>query len=191
MKNGCTLINDLAIGFNSFRLDSKDSWLYRQFFVSFGESISILLIGEMYLTDSSRSGSDVRPGSEEFYNMVPNTSPMERRKYVRFSANMGTRIQSTMSGSPLFYSARIRNISRGGVKLVIDKPLAPGTVVKVMVLQPVKARVAHCAPEENGTFVLGLTFVQAISLPEMLSFLERQTSPQWLNSASMVMSMQN
>jgi hypothetical protein len=123
--------------------------------------------------------------------MVPNTRTTERRKYVRFSADMGTRFQLTMAGEHLFYSARIRNISRGGVKLLADRRLEPGTVVKVMVLEPMKALVAHCAPQENGAFVLGLNFAKDISLPEMLTFLERQTSPQWTNSATMVMSLRN
>jgi hypothetical protein len=123
--------------------------------------------------------------------MVPNTRTTERRKYVRFSADMGTRFQLTMAGDHLFYSARIRNISRGGVKLLADRRLEPGTVVKVMVLEPMKALVAHCSPQENGAYGLGLTFVKDISLPEMLSFLERQTSSQWTNSATMAMSMRN
>jgi len=116
---------------------------------------------------------------------------MERRKYVRFSADMGTRIQSTMSGDALFYSARIRNISRGGVKLLVDRSLEPGTVVKVMVLQPLKALVAYCMPQDNGAFALGLTFVMDISLLEMLSFLERQTSPQWTATSPLVTSVRN
>ena len=123
--------------------------------------------------------------------MVPNTRTAERRKYVRFSSDMGTRFQLTMAADHLFYSGRIRNISRGGVKLLADRRLEPGTVVKVMVLEPVKALVAHCTPQENGAYVLGLTFDQHLSLPQMLTFLERQTSPQWTNSTPMVLSMRN
>jgi hypothetical protein len=104
---------------------------------------------------------------------------------------MGTRIQSTKSGDSLFNGARIHDISRGGVKIIIDRPLQPGTVVKVMVLQPMKALVAHCTPQENGAFALGLSFAQEISLPEMLSFLERQTSPQWTAASPMFMTMHN
>src|SRR5216683_8135180 len=123
--------------------------------------------------------------------MVPNTRTVERRKYVRFSSDMGTRFQLTMAADHLFYSGRIRNISRGGVKLLADRRLEPGTVVKVMVLEPVKALVAHCTPQENGAYALGLTFNQEISLPELLSLLERQTSSQWSNSGPLVMSLQN
>jgi len=96
-----------------------------------------------------------------------------------------------MAGNHLFYPARIRDIGRGGVKLVGDRRLEPGTVVKVMVLRPMKALVAHCTPQENGAWALGLTFNQEISLPELLSLLERQTSSQWSNSGPLVMSMQN
>lgn len=123
--------------------------------------------------------------------MVPITCSNERRKHARFSTDMGTRFQLTKAGNHLFYPARIRDIGRGGVKLVGDRRLEPGTIVKVMVLRPMKALVAHCTPQENGTWALGLTFNQEISLPELLSLLERQTSPQWSNSGPLVMCVQN
>ncbi|HEV2949892.1 MAG TPA: PilZ domain-containing protein [Gemmataceae bacterium] len=123
--------------------------------------------------------------------MVAETRPSDRRKHVRFSADIGTRFQLTLAGDHLFYPARIRDVSRGGVKLVIDRRLEPGTVVKVMVLQPLKSRVAYCTPQENGAWAVGLSFHNEIGLPELLSVLERQTSPQWNNSSSMFVSVRN
>jgi hypothetical protein len=104
---------------------------------------------------------------------------------------MGTRFQLTMAGDHLFYPGRIRDISRGGVKILVERRLEPGTVVKVMMLQPVKAQVAHCTPQQNGDLAVGLTFNKVITLPEMLSFLERQTSSQWSDTSPMVMSLHN
>ena len=123
--------------------------------------------------------------------MVAKTRHSDRRRHVRFSADIGTRFQLTLAGDHLFYPARIRDISRGGIKLMVDRHLEPGTVVKVMVLQPLKSRVAHCTPQENGAWAIGLAFHSEIGLPEMLTLIERQTSPQWMNSSSMFMSMQN
>jgi hypothetical protein len=123
--------------------------------------------------------------------MVPNTCSVERRRHARFSTDMGTRFQLTMAGNHLFYPARIRDICRGGVKLVSDRRLEPGTIVKVMVLRPMRAQVAHCTPQEDGVWALGLSFSQEIDLPELLTLLDRQTNPQWSSATPMVMSVQN
>jgi len=123
--------------------------------------------------------------------MLPKSRSNDRRKFVRFSADVGTKFQLAMPGDLLFYPGRIRDISRGGVKIMVDRPLAPGAVVKVMLLQPVKAHVAHCTPLQNGDLTVGLTFNKEMTLPEMLSFLERQTSPQWSATSLMVMSLPN
>jgi hypothetical protein len=88
--------------------------------------------------------------------MVADTRPRDRRQSVRYSTDRGTRIQLTTGGDHLFYPARIREISQGGVKLVGNRRLEPGIVVKVMVTQPVKARVAHATPLAEGTWALGL-----------------------------------
>jgi len=117
--------------------------------------------------------------------MVAETRHSDRRRHVRFSADIGTRFQLTLAGDHLFYPARIRDISRGGVKLMVDRQLEPGAVVKVMVLQPVKSRVAHCTLQENGAWAVGLAFNNEIGLPELLTLVERQTNPQWTNTSSM------
>jgi len=122
--------------------------------------------------------------------MVAETRHSDRRRHVRFSADIGTRFQLTLAGDHLFYPARIRDVSRGGVKLMVDRQIEPGTVVKVMVLQPVKSRVAHCTPQENGAWAVGLSFHNEIGLPELLTLIERQTNPHWTNTSSMFMSAQ-
>ena len=123
--------------------------------------------------------------------MVSDTRPPDRRQSVRFSTDRGTRFQLTIAGDHLFYPARIREISQGGVKLVGNRHLEPGMVIKVMVTQPVMARVAHATPLAEGTWALGLALAIKLNQAELQSWLEDSAALAQVGSSAMAQRLQS
>jgi hypothetical protein len=59
--------------------------------------------------------------------------------------------------------ARVRNVSRTGVALAVDRSWPPGTVLIIEVpaeegAKTVRARVVHSTAQFGGTFLVGCTF---------------------------------
>src|SRR5437870_9445756 len=97
---------------------------------------------------------------------VPEPSPpaapppgIERRAFVRHFCDIGALVDS--------WSARIENVSRGGLKVVIGRRFEVGTILKVEVavadqesFSTLLARVVRAAPEPVGNWALGCAFLQ-------------------------------
>ncbi len=91
---------------------------------------------------------------------------VERRAFVRHFCDIGAVVDA--------WSAKIENISRGGLKVVIGRRYEVGAILKVEVPKPgdeefslLLARVVHVAPEPNGSWGLGCAFTQLLSQEEL------------------------
>ena len=94
------------------------------------------------------------------------TPAIERRAFVRHLCDIG----AVVNACP----ARIQDISRGGVKVVVSRRFEVGTVLKLEVpigdeenVQMILARVARVIQEPTGSWSLGCSFVKEISQEEM------------------------
>src|SRR5439155_5088421 len=100
---------------------------------------------------------------------VPEPSPpaapppgIERRAFVRHFCDIGALVDS--------WPARIENVSRGGLKVVIGRRFEVGTILKVEIatageenFSMLLAQVVRAAPESVGNWGLGCAFLQEIS----------------------------
>jgi len=96
----------------------------------------------------------------------PAASAVERRAFVRHFCDIGAVIDA--------WPARIQDISRGGVKVVVSRRFEVGTVLKLEVpiageenLHMILARVVRVIQEPTGSWCLGCAFVQEISQEEV------------------------
>jgi hypothetical protein len=106
---------------------------------------------------------------------VPPEPAVERRASVRHFCDIGAVIDA--------WPARIQDISRGGVKVVVSRRFEVGTVLKLEVpiageenLHMILARVIRVIQEPTGSWGLGCAFVQEISqeeVEELLTMEER------------------
>ena len=94
----------------------------------------------------------------------------ERRAFVRHFCDLGAVVDS--------WPARIENVSRGGLKVVIGRRFEVGTILKVEVavadqesFSTLLARVVRAAPESVGNWGLGCAFLQEISEEEVQGLL--------------------
>src|SRR5262249_2906991 len=96
----------------------------------------------------------------------PTPSPgEERRKYVRYPANRATCSYLALPPNETLFPERIQNISAGGVRLVLDRKLDPGTIATLDLYNltrdfpcRVSLRVAYTLEQPGGKFMLGCAF---------------------------------
>src|SRR5690242_3805741 len=89
----------------------------------------------------------------------------ERRVWVRYPADLETTVQAAGSPDAVRLSARVRNVSLGGVSLAVDRPFEPGDLLSVELPGAteqtrcnVLACVVHVGEMPEGGWVLGCTF---------------------------------
>lgn len=99
----------------------------------------------------------------------------ERRAHVRRACE--GQVSSAVVGAPhaSSWSAQIRNISQGGLGLLMSSPLAAGTVLSVEMRlrghpRVLRVEVVHCTADETG-WLVGCRFLSAILEPEMVEWL--------------------
>jgi len=108
---------------------------------------------------------------------APTPSPpagIERRAFVRHFCDIGALVDS--------WPARIENVSRGGLKIIIGRRFEVGTILKVEVATAdeeiqsmLLARVVRAAPESISHWGLGCAFLQEISEDEVQGLLASAT----------------
>jgi hypothetical protein len=104
---------------------------------------------------------------------APAPPPYERRLLVRHFCEIGAVVDS--------WPAKIENISRGGLKVVIGRRFEVGTILKVEV--PLSgeehfsmhlAKVVRIEQDPNGSWSLGCAFDQEISEEELQELLNKE-----------------
>jgi hypothetical protein len=68
--------------------------------------------------------------------------------------------------------SRVRNVSRSGIGLVVDRPWKPGTTLVLELpgeetTRTVRARVIHATPQMGGTILVGCALEQPLTDAEV------------------------
>jgi hypothetical protein len=102
---------------------------------------------------------------------------IDRRAYVRLAVEMSATCWSAGRRPDIGWPGRVRNISRGGVGLLLRHCFRPGTSLSVelragtgAVLRTVTLRVVHATPDDDGgtpCWLLGCAFDQPLSADEL------------------------
>lgn len=101
----------------------------------------------------------------------------ERRLWVRYPCNLETMSEVRNGNDPERLAARVRNISRGGLSLVVDREVHPGGLLSVELpagenVPPstVLAYVVRSAALSGGDWALGCTFATELSDDDLRPF---------------------
>jgi hypothetical protein len=103
---------------------------------------------------------------------------INRRVSIRYPAGPATR--TTLGRQPGEYLRRVRvhDISRGGIALVLRRPLKSGATVYVQVKNRIldfsfdlAAEVRHASRHTRGRWIVGFAFVRELSLAELATLL--------------------
>src|SRR5262245_35533342 len=73
------------------------------------------------------------------------------------------------------FQARVQSLSPGGMSLIVQEPIEPGTLLKIETLEKDEApflwtRVIHAVPGENGELILGCIFPRELDDEELEFF---------------------
>src|SRR5262245_42236223 len=100
----------------------------------------------------------------------------DRRVWVRYPADLQTSYRPTGTPERTRLSARVRNISLGGINLFGNRAFKPGELLTVELPGAddqrrcnVLACVVHCA-EDDGGWSIGCTFARDLSDADLASF---------------------
>jgi PilZ domain len=102
-------------------------------------------------------------------------APTERRRWARYPTNMGTFWQ-TVSGQEICYSARVQDISQGGVRLLVNQRFEPGTLLRILLNKAIEARLVHATPMGENKWALGCEFSLILSKEEIQNLLKNSAS---------------
>jgi hypothetical protein len=88
---------------------------------------------------------------------------------------MGTFWQ-TVSGQEICYSARVQDISQGGVRLLVNQRFEPGTLLRILLNKAIEARLVHATPAGENKWTLGCEFSLILSKEEIQNLLKNSAS---------------
>src|SRR5262249_39331990 len=95
---------------------------------------------------------------------APDGKEDDRRVWVRYPADVETKLQVASERVQKKRSARVRNISLGGINLVVNLHFEPGSMLSVDLptadkgVPTVLACVIHCGAAKPGEWSLGCNF---------------------------------
>jgi hypothetical protein len=73
---------------------------------------------------------------------------VDRRKEPRYAADGWAKVVVPFLAEPVTYAARVLDVSRGGMRLMLRAPLEPGTLLQIEMKSVVATgEVRHCRPE--------------------------------------------
>ncbi len=111
-------------------------------------------------------------------NKLPGPSAADRRESFRYGISLETsvRLMAAVEGDNT--PVRVRNISAGGISLVINRGVDPDTLLNVellnrpnMFLCKVQVRVTYVVEHPTGDWIIGGAFVRKLSHEELRSLL--------------------
>jgi len=129
--------------------------------------------------------SNVMPEvSQLAHTNTPASLGVDRRVWVRYTCDLESTCHSGQGRDELSWSARVRDISRGGVNLQLNRSFEPGAVLSLdMPLGPdniprtLQVRVVHVQAQGPGRWSLGCTFDETLAEEDLLSFQVKQPAP--------------
>jgi hypothetical protein len=103
---------------------------------------------------------------------------IERRASTRYPCNLATSCRLAASVKQEPRSARVRNISAGGISLVLSHEFASGDIIAVELrsmtrsfVREFKLRVIYCIEHPSGDYILGGSFTSPLTDEEVTAFL--------------------
>ena len=120
-------------------------------------------------------------GNTEQPSAGKSNSGEDRRVWVRYPCVSRTRVQPSANGSDTLLSARVRNVSRGGVSLIVNHAFKAGEMISLDVpgntseeMSAVLACVVHAVPLPNGYWSLGCAFSEMLDEDDLKAFVTRK-----------------
>ncbi len=123
----------------------------------------------------------------------------ERRVWVRHPADLNTTCQAADSASGERLSAVVRNISQGGISLLLGQSFEPGEMLSIELPGPVEgttytvlACVVHVRPQNDDEWIIGCTFSRELNDDDLAAFGARRVKHgsddqrQWVRFATNV-----
>src|SRR5438067_2455077 len=108
----------------------------------------------------------------------------ERRVWVRHPSTAQAVVQGVANRIDTRLSACVRNVSRGGINLLLDQPLKPGEMISIelpgstpQTMSTVLACVVHVREQGPGEWSTGCTFSESLSDPDLETFGARRQTP--------------
>jgi PilZ domain len=109
---------------------------------------------------------------------LPEPEGIERRASTRYPCNLATSCRLAASVKDKGSSARVRNISAGGISLVTTQEFSSGHVVTIELRSMTRnfvrlrdVRVIYCIEHPSGDFILGGAFTSPLTDDEVKAFL--------------------
>ncbi len=105
----------------------------------------------------------------------------DRRVWVRFPSGLETTLQAARGPDGPRLGAQVRDVSRGGIHLVVDRPFEPGELLSVelpaaegQVPSTVLACVVRVAEADDGAWSVGCTFAAELAEDDLGAFRSRR-----------------
>lgn len=107
-----------------------------------------------------------------------NSSPMERRAWVRYPCDLDSACQPLAGARGLQWPGKVRNLSMGGIAIRLARRFEAGTVLAIdvqgrdeTVLRTVLARVIHVLLQNDGSWLLGCAFTSPLNDEDLKALL--------------------
>ena len=106
-------------------------------------------------------------------------NPVEQRAYVRYSTRLDATCRAAESAEADAWQASVREISAGGIRLVLGKRVEQDGLLFIQLLsgcdrlsRVLQARVRHTKRVMGGQWMVGCEFVNKLSEQELQAVLE-------------------
>ncbi len=106
------------------------------------------------------------------------TFDINRRAWLRFYCDLGSSCEAPASDSACHWPARIKDISRGGARLLFHRSVADGTLLHIRMdgskneAPPVlRGQVVHCRQEPTGRWAVGCRFLEPLPSEQLEALL--------------------
>lgn len=107
-------------------------------------------------------------------------SGRDRRTWIRYPSSPETPFFSLAEQEEIiFRRAKVRDISKGGIGLVLNSEVKPGTLVDIVLPEipeaasrSIQARITYSAPLSSRQWVIGCAFMQQLSDEELKVLLQ-------------------
>ncbi len=103
----------------------------------------------------------------------------DRRNWIRYPSDLQTSVQLADAPAEMKQPARVRNISRGGASLVVDRAFKAGQMLSIELnradeesveIVHLLACIVHAQPEPSGKHALGCVFSRELSDHDLEGF---------------------
>lgn len=115
-----------------------------------------------------------QPSTAITASAAPEAPTRERRASVRFESNAKGTCQTVSVHRESAWEATVRNISCGGIGLILGRRFEPGALLSIELTESIEgrqrlllARVAHATPQPEGKWLIGCTLVNPLDVDEI------------------------